>query len=91
MSTVNPILKAAAPTLIAAIQEFKAAINTILTGDPMQIPMRAGPASAILVGQLQLLLPGLAVAENGAVQLDVNAKLDGLVSQLQALNAAPAA
>jgi hypothetical protein len=87
MSSPNPILKAAAPTLILAIQDFKAAINTILTGDPMQIPLRAGPAAAILVGQLQLLLPGLAVAETGAVQADVNAKLDGIVSQLQALNA----
>lgn len=87
MSNPNPILKAAAPTLIAALQEFKAAINTILTGDPMQIPLRAGPAAAILVSQLTLLLPGLAVAETGVVQADVNSKIDGLVSQLQALNA----
>lgn len=87
MSTPNPILKAAGPTLIMALQEFKAAINTILTGDPLQIPMRAGPAAAILVGQLQLLLPGLVVAETGVVQADVNTKIDGLVSQLQALNA----
>jgi hypothetical protein len=87
MSNPNPILKAAAPTLITALQEFKAAINTILTGDPLQIPMRAGPAAAILVGQLQLLLPGLIVAETGVVQADVNTKIDGLVSQLQAMNA----
>jgi len=87
MSSPNPILKAAAPTLITALQEFKAAINTILTGDPLQIPMRAGPAAAILVGQLQLLLPGLIVAETGVVQADVNTKIDGLVSQLQAMNA----
>lgn len=83
----NPILKAAAPTLITALQEFKVALNTILTGDPMQIPLRAGPAAAILVAQLQLLLPGLAVAETGVVQTDVNAKIDGFISQLQALNA----
>jgi hypothetical protein len=85
--TTNPILKAAAPTLITALQEFQTALNTILTGDPMQIPMRAGPATAILVGQLQLLLPGLAVAETGVVQADINVKIGGLISQLQALNA----
>lgn len=87
MSTPNPLLKAAAPTLITALQEFKVAINTILTGDPAQIGLRAGPAAAILVGQLQLLVPGLLVAETGVVQADVNTKIDGLVSQLQALNA----
>lgn len=87
MSTPNPILKAAAPTLITALQEFQNALNTILTGDPMQIPLRAGPAAAILVSQLTLLLPGLAVAETGVVQADVNAKISGLISKLQALNA----
>jgi hypothetical protein len=87
MSTPNPVLKAAAPTLITALQEFKTAINTILTGDPMQIPLRAGPAAAILIAQLQLLLPGLVVAETGVVQADVNTKIDGFISQLQALNA----
>lgn len=87
MSTPDPILKAAAPILIKAVKDLQAAINTILTGDPLQIPMRAGPAAAILVGQLQLLLPGLVVAETGVVQADVNTKIDGLVSQLQALNA----
>lgn len=92
-ATVNPILKAAAPTLITALQEFKAAINTILTGDPLQIGMRAGPATAILVGQLQLLLPGLAVAEVGVAQADVTSKIDGLIGQLQELStpAAPVA
>lgn len=85
----NPILKAAAPTLITALQEFQTAMNTILTGDPLQIGLRAGPATAILVGQLQLLLPGLAVAEQGVVQAEVNTKIGGLITQLQALNAPP--
>jgi hypothetical protein len=88
-STPNPILKAAAPTLITALQELQTAINTILTGDPLQIPMRAGPAVAILIGQLQLLIPGLAVAEQGVVQTEVNTKLGGLITQLQAIQAAP--
>lgn len=87
MSSTNPVLKAAAPTLIAAILQVKAAANTILTGDPAQIPLRAGPAFAILVAQLELLLPGLEVAEVGVVNTDINSKLDGLITKLQALNA----
>lgn len=85
MSTPNPILVAAAPTLITAITDLKACLNTILTGDPLQIPLRAGPAAAILVGQLQLLLPGLGIAEGGAVNTEIDTKLDGLITQLQAV------
>jgi Transglycosylase SLT domain len=90
MSTPNPILTAAAPTLITAIQLIQAALNTILTGDPMQIPLRAGPAVAILVSQLELLLPGLATSEAGAVNTEAQAKLAGLITKLQALNTAKA-
>jgi hypothetical protein len=85
VSTENPILVAAAPTLITALQELQTAINTILTGDPMQIPLRVGPAVAILTGQLQLLLPQLAIAETGVVQADVNSKIGGLITKLQAI------
>ena len=90
MSTPNPVLVAAAPTLIQAVQLLQTAINTILTGDPMQIPLRAGPAAAIFVSQLELLVPGLASAETGAVQTDVNAKLGGLITKLQGLTGTPA-
>jgi Transglycosylase SLT domain len=87
VSTPNPILKAAAPTLVTALQELQTALNTILTGDPAQIPLRAGPAVAIMIGQLELLLPGLAAAETGVVQSDINTKIGGLITKLQALNA----
>jgi hypothetical protein len=86
VSTPNPVLVAAAPSLITALQEFQTALNTILTGDPLQIPLRAGPAAAILVGQLQLLLPGLAVAETGVVQAEINTKIGGLITSLQAIS-----
>jgi hypothetical protein len=86
MSTPSPILVAAAPTLITALKELQTAINTILTGDPLQIPLRVGPAVAILTGELQLLLPELAIAETGVVQADVNTKIGGLITKLQGLN-----
>ena len=87
MSTENPILVAAAPTLITALQELQTAINTILTGDPLQIPLRVGPAVLVLTGQLQLLLPQLAVAEAGVVQAQVNTQIGGLITKLQGLSA----
>jgi hypothetical protein len=91
VSNPNPVLVAAAPTLITALKELQTAINTILTGDPMQIPLRVGPAVAILTGQLQLLLPQLAVAETGVVQAEVNTQIGGLITKLQGLSNPPAA
>jgi hypothetical protein len=85
MSTPNPVLQAAAPTLIKALQEVIVAVNTILTGDPAQIALRAGPAIAILVGQLELLLPVLATAEVGVVNSEATTKLNGLITKLQGL------
>lgn len=86
MSTQNPVLVAAAPTLVKAVELLQTCINTILTGDPMQIPLRAAPAAAILVSQLQLLLPGLLTSETAAVNAEINTKLSGLITQLQALS-----
>jgi Transglycosylase SLT domain len=85
MSTSNPVLSAAAPTLIKAVGLLQTALSTILTGDPAQIALRAPPAAAIFVAQLQLLLPELASSEVGAVNTEVQAKLGGLVTKLQAL------
>ena len=79
----SPVLVAAAPTLIQAVGLLKTAINTILTGDPAQIPLRALPAATIFVAQVELLLPQLAASEVGAVSTDINTKLDNLVTKLQ--------
>jgi hypothetical protein len=95
MSTPNPILKAAAPTLIAAIGDLQTLISTIVTGDPAMIVARMDGAVDIFIGQLKLLLPGLATAELAAVGSDANTKLGAIATKLAALNApaspAPAA
>jgi hypothetical protein len=85
MSTTNPVLKAAAPTLITAITDLQSLINTILTGDPLTAPARVMPAVEIFLGQLELLLPSLGVAEIGALNTDVNAKLEAIKTKLKAL------
>lgn len=82
MSTPSPALVAASPYLKQAIADIKACLNTILTGDPSQIGLRAGPAAGILVNQLVLLEPGVLTAEVGVVQQDINAKLDALSAKL---------
>ena len=81
----NPILVAAAPTLVTALTNLQTMVNTILAGDPLQAPARVGPAAQIFLGQLELLLPGLAGSELGAVGTDINNKLAGLIGQLKAL------
>jgi hypothetical protein len=85
MSTPNPELAAAAPTLIKAIQALQTALNTTLTGDPLLIPQRAGAAILILDGQLGLLLPSLATAEVGAVNTGIQTTLGGWITKLQSL------
>ena len=74
MSTPNPVLVAAAPTLIQALTYMKAAVATILTGDASQIGLRVGPAIAILDNQLVLLLPALASAEEGVALTQATTK-----------------
>lgn len=82
MSTPSPALVAASPYLKQAIADIKACVNTILTGDPAQISLRAPPAFAILVNQIVLLEPGALTAEVGVVQTDLNSQLDALSAKL---------
>jgi hypothetical protein len=85
MSTPNPALVAAAPTLIQALTDVKTAVTTILTGDPAQIGLRVAPALQILLGQLVLLEPALFSAEQSVALADATNGIDGLISKLQAI------
>lgn len=89
MSTApNPALVAAAPVLVTALTDMRDALTTILTGDPMQIPLRAGPAAQILLGKLQLLAPELATAEESVVLSQATGGLDSIIAKLQKLTPA---
>ncbi len=81
-SNPSPALVAATPALKTVLTELKAAITTILTGDPMQIPLRVGPAVGILLNQIVLVLPELATAEETVVLQDTTSKIDGLIAKL---------
>ena len=82
MSTPNPALVAASPILKAALGDVKDVLTTVLTGDPLQIPARAAAANLVLVGKLQLLLPGLTAAEEGVALQQSTAKIDELIAKL---------
>ena len=87
MSTPNPVvpsaaLVAASPFLKIILTELKAAVGTTLTGDPMQMALRAGPAFGIFLNQLLLIEPSLISAEAGAVNQDIASKIDGLIAKL---------
>ncbi len=82
MSTPNPALAAASPVLKAALTLVSDFLTTVLTGDPMQLPLRAGPALLVLQGKLQLLLPQLATAEEAVVLQQSTSAINALIAKL---------
>ena len=84
-STPSPALVAAAPVLLNVLSELQTFFATVLTGDPTQIAMRFDGASKVLLGSIELQLPGLATAEIAVVQSDINAKLTSWKTNLTAL------
>lgn len=89
MSTPNPLLVAAVPSLLAVI----AAIETLVTNvgtDPAQIAVRWPGALNVFLGTVEMQLPALASSEIGAARAAANAKLTAWATSLKALQA-PAA
>jgi hypothetical protein len=84
VTTPNPALIAAVPYLSSAIDELTAFVNTVMTGDPLQIPVRIDAAAKIFAGQVELLAAPLLTAEVGVVQTDITTALAGLKAKLQA-------
>ena len=88
MSSTNPVLKAAAPALIAAIQAFQQFETDM---GPATSWMQNYPGAKLkLLGALALQVPQLEIAEGSALENLVNTTGNGWIQKLQALNA-PAA
>ena len=83
MSSPNPILVAAAPSLIAALQALQTFI-TNLGSDPLQVAVKFPGALQVLLGTIEMQLPGLASSEFGAVQTAANARIAALIASLEA-------
>lgn len=90
MSTPNPALVAAAPSLIAVLSAIKQ-FNADMGPDPLKWALNFPGAQMKLLGTVNLQLPQLAVAEGGALQTLTNNQVDSWISQLQAAVAPSAA
>lgn len=87
MSTPNPVLVAAAPSLISAIeaiQQFETDIGTNIAEWPLKVPA----AKLKLLGNLALLVPGLEGAEVSALGNVINATTSTWITKLKALTPA---
>jgi hypothetical protein len=89
MSTPNPILVAAAPSLIASLQALQTFLTNLGT-DPAKVAITFPGALQVLLGTLEMQLPGLASSEFGAVQAAANARIAALITSLQAKVTPPA-
>lgn len=85
MSNPNPVLVAAAPSLISALQAVKQFLAD-MGQDPTKWTLNFPGAELKLVGQLDLLLPGLLTAEGGAMETAIGAKIDSGIAALQKLS-----
>lgn len=82
MSTPNPIVAAAAPSLIAVLQALQTFIVNLGT-DPAQVPIKFHGALQVFLGSVELQLPALATAEFGALETEANAKIAAWIASLQ--------
>ena len=85
MSTPNPVLVAAAPSLVSALQAVKQFLGD-MGQDPAHWALNFPGAELKLIGQLDLLLPGLLTAEGTALNTAIGAKIDSAIAALQALS-----
>lgn len=83
MSTPNPVVTAAVPALIAALEAIQTFVTNLGT-DPLQVAVKFPGALQVLIGTIELQVPGLATAELGALQAEVNAKIAGAIAKLKA-------
>lgn len=78
----DPVVEAAIPSLVAVLQAMKQFVANLGT-DPMQVPIKFPGAIQVFLGTVEMQFPGLASAEFGALQTDVNSKIDGMIAKLQ--------
>src|ERR1700761_21172 len=83
VSNPNPIVTAAIPSLINALEAIQTFVANLGT-DPMQIPAKLPGALQVLIGTMQLQGPALATSELGALTAEANAKIASWINTLKA-------
>lgn len=81
--TISPIEKAAIPSAIAVLQAVQQFVTDLGT-DPTKWALNLPGAELKLLGTIQLQVPTLLVSEGSAVQTEVNTKISGWITSLQA-------
>lgn len=82
----NPVLVAAVPAMlavVAALNQFFANVGT----DPVQIAAKLPGAAKVLLGTIEMQLPGLASSEISALEGEINSKLGEWTTSLKNLQA----
>ena len=82
MSTPNPVVTAAAPSLIQVLEAVQTFVINLGT-DPQQVAAKFPGALQVLIGTVELQLPSLASAELSTVQGEVNTKIAGWIASLK--------
>ena len=86
-TTPNPILVAAAPSLISALQAFQA-FEADMGANPLLWVANYPGARLKLLGELALQLPALATAEGGELENVIATTTSSWITKLQAAIAA---
>lgn len=84
MSTPNPVLVAAAPSLITALKAFQQ-FEIDMGPDPLKWVTNYPGAKLKQLGTLALLLPEIATAEGAVLQNFIQATTSDWIAKLQAL------
>lgn len=80
----NPLVAAAAPSLINVLEAVQTFITNLGT-DPAQIAVKLPGALTVFLGTVEMQLPALASSEIGALQTEVNGKIAGWITSLKAV------
>lgn len=89
MSTSNPLVAAAAPSLVSVLEAFQTFVTNLGT-DPAKVAATFPGAAQILLGTIELQAPVVLNAEFGAAQSLVQARVSSWIASVKALEA-PAA
>jgi len=80
----DPVVKAAVPALVATLQALQTFMANLGT-DPAQVPAKLPGALQVFLGTVELQFPQLVTSEVGALQTDINTKVNGWITMLQAI------
>jgi len=79
----DQVVTAAVPTAINVLTALKTFFANLGT-DPAVMPAKLPGAAGVLLGTVELAVAGLVPAEVGAVQADINSRIDATIAKLQA-------